>query len=202
MAEKRSEAPSGLSVGLLGGSFNPAHEGHLHLTHMALEALALDRIWWLVSPQNPLKSTHDMAPLDERLAGARALVEKSGDPRILVTAIETELGTRYTIDTVRALKARYADTRFVWLMGADNMIELPRWANWRELTQEIPIAVYPRPGFTMKARTCPAAALLRSVTLEASEAARLAKSAPPALVFLDGPEHLASSTEIRARHGR
>lgn len=198
MAEKRSEAPSGLSVGLLGGSFNPAHEGHLHITRMCLRALQLDRVWWLVSPQNPLKSNHGMASLETRLASARALIEKSGEPHIVATDIETRLGTRYTIDTVRALKAHHHDTRFVWLMGADNLLQLPRWAKWQQLTREIPLAVYPRPGVTLKARLSPAAKMLAPYTLEASDAPLLANLVPPALTFLEGSEHPASATAIRA----
>lgn len=188
----------GLKIGLLGGSFNPAHEGHLHITRMCLRALQLDRVWWLVSPQNPLKTTHDMASLETRLASARALIEKSGEPRIAATDIETRLGTRYTIDTVRALKARHSDTRFVWLMGADNLLQLPRWAKWRQLTREIPLAVYPRPGLTLKARLSPAAKMLAPYTLEASDAPLLADLVPPALTFLEGSEHPASATAIRA----
>lgn len=196
---KRTEllAP-GLRVGLLGGSFNPAHEGHLHLTRMCLKALALDRVWWLVSPQNPLKGEADMAPLGTRLESAAALVAKAGDPRIAVTDIETRLGTRYTVDTVAALKTRHPDIRFVWLMGADNMLQLPRWARWRELVGLVPVAVYPRPGFTLKARVSLAAQMLKEVTLDASDAPLLADCRPPALVFLAGPEHRASATAIRA----
>lgn len=188
----------GLRIGLLGGSFNPAHEGHLHITRMCLRALQLDRVWWLVSPQNPLKTTHGMASIETRLAFARALIEKSGAHRITATDIETRLGTRYTIDTVRALKARHRDTRFVWLMGADNLLQLPRWAKWRELTHEIPLAVYPRPGLTLKARLSPAARMLAPHTLEASDAPLLADLAPPVLTFLEGDEHPASATAIRA----
>lgn len=188
----------GLRVGLLGGSFNPAHEGHLHLTRMCLKALALDRVWWLVSPQNPLKGEADMAPLAARLEGAAALVGQAGDPRIAVTDIEARLGTRYTVDTVAALKARHPDIRFVWLMGADNMLQLPRWARWRELVRLVPIAVYPRPGFTLKARVSLAAQMLKEVTLDASDAPLLADCRPPALVFLAGPEHPASATALRA----
>ncbi|MEN6541667.1 nicotinate-nucleotide adenylyltransferase [Parvibaculum sp.] len=199
---KRSEALApGMTVGLLGGSFNPAHEGHLHLTRMCLKALALDRIWWLVSPQNPLKSASGMAPQEARVKAAEELVAKSGDPRIVVTDIETRLGTRFTIDTVRALKARHPDIRFVWLMGADNLLQLPRWAKWRELTHEIAMAVYPRPGFTLKARLSPAAMMLKPATLDQSDARLLARVAPPALVFLDGREHPASATSIRAARG-
>ncbi len=196
---KRDEAPTpGLKVGLLGGSFNPAHEGHLHLTRMCMKALALDRVWWLVSPQNPLKSATGMAPLATRMKAANDLVAKSGDRRIAVTDIETRLGTRFTIDTVRALKTRHPGTRFVWLMGADNLLQLPRWAKWRDLVDEIPLAVYPRPGFTLKARLSPAAAMLKPVTLEPSDASLLARLEPPVLVFLDGRTHPASATAIRA----
>jgi len=199
---KRNEALApGMTVGLLGGSFNPAHEGHLHLTRMCLKALALDRIWWLVSPQNPLKSASGMAPLSTRMKDAEELVARSGDPRIVVTDIETRLGTRFTIDTIRALKAHHPDIRFVWLMGADNMLQLPRWAKWRDLTREIAMAVYPRPGFTLKARLSPAATMLKGMTLDQSDAALLARATPPALVFLEGPEHAASATSIRAARG-
>lgn len=199
---KRNEALApGMTVGLLGGSFNPAHEGHLHLTRMCLKALALDRIWWLVSPQNPLKPATGMAPQAARIKAAEELVAKSGDPRIVVTDIETRLGTRFTIDTVRALKAHHPDIRFVWLMGADNLLQLPRWAKWKELTHEIPMAVYPRPGYSLKARLSPAAAMLKPVTLDQSDASLLARIAPPALVFLDGREHPASATSIRAARG-
>jgi nicotinate-nucleotide adenylyltransferase len=186
-----------LKVGLLGGSFNPAHEGHLHLTRMAIRSLGLDRVWWLVSPQNPLKPTSGMASLASRLASARALVAKAGDRRIAVTDIETRLGTRYTVDTLAALKARHPDIRFVWLMGADNMVQLPRWRHWRKFVGETPIAVYPRPGISLKARLSPAAAILKSVTLDASDAQLLPFIEAPALVFLEGREHPASATAIR-----
>lgn len=182
----------GMKVGLLGGSFNPPHEGHLHISRMALAALGLDRLWWLVSPQNPLK---ERAPaLDDRVKAARALARH---PRIAVTDIERRLRTRYTIDIVRALKTRHPDVRFVWIMGADNLIELPRWRRWRELTAEIPIAVYPRPGYTLKARLAPALTLYRHARLDASDASLLPYAEPPAILFLEGPQHPASSTEKR-----
>ncbi|HUD51676.1 nicotinate-nucleotide adenylyltransferase [Parvibaculum sp.] len=196
---KRDEALApGLRIGLLGGSFNPAHEGHLHLTRMCMKALALDRVWWLVSPQNPLKSEAGMAPLAARMKAAQELVAKAGERRIAVTDIETRLGTRFTIDTVRALKTQYPGIRFVWLMGADNLLQLPRWAKWNELTREIALAVYPRAPFTLRARLSPAAAMLKAVTLEPSDASLLPLVHPPALVFLGGHEHPASATAIRA----
>jgi nicotinate-nucleotide adenylyltransferase len=188
----------GMTVGLMGGSFNPAHDGHLHVARMCLKALGLDRIWWLVSPQNPLKSAADMAPLATRLASARTLAAASGDPRIIATDIETRLRTRYTIDTIKALQRIHHDVHFVWLMGADNMLQFPRWANWRDIADRVPIAVYPRPGFTLKARLSPAASLLKPVTLDTSDSRLLAHLPAPALVFLQGREHPASASAIRA----
>ncbi len=141
MARRELLTP-GLKVGLLGGSFNPAHEGHLHITKMCLKALGLDRVWWLVSPGNPLKPVKGMAPFAERLASAEAMAR---DPRIVVSDIETRLGTRYTADTLAALTGRFPEIRFVWLMGADNMLQFPKWRNWREIAETVPIAVYPVP---------------------------------------------------------
>ncbi|MBX3489525.1 nicotinate-nucleotide adenylyltransferase [Parvibaculum sp.] len=198
MTRRRELLTPRMKVGLLGGSFNPAHEGHLHLTRMCLRALGLDRVWWLVSPQNPLKPETGMAPFADRFASAQAMAR---DPRICVSDIETRLGTRYTADTLTALRARHPDVRFVWLMGADNMIDLPRWRRWRDIAGGVPIAVYPRPGFTLKARLSPAAAALRPHLLDASDGALLADAAPPALIFLEGPESRHSATEIRSRGG-
>jgi nicotinate-nucleotide adenylyltransferase len=184
----------GLKVGLLGGSFNPAHEGHRLVSTMSMRQLGLDQVWWLVSPQNPLKPESGMAPLDERLEGAR---EAADHPRIIITDIENQLGTRYTVDTVHALQQRFRDVRFVWLMGADNMIQLPKWSKWHELVDTIPIAIYPRPGFTLKARLSPAASTYRSAWLDGSDAALLSSLAAPALCFLEGPQDSISATSIR-----
>tara|TARA_R110000868_G_scaffold175711_3_gene412875 strand:- start:89 stop:691 length:603 start_codon:yes stop_codon:yes gene_type:complete len=190
--------PPGTTIGLMGGSFNPAHDGHLHVARLSARALGLDAVWLLVSPQNPLKSTSGMAPQGKRLAAARALVAASGARNITVTGIEANLRTTRSIDTLRALKRRFPLVHFVWLMGADNMLQFPRWAKWREITREVPIAVYPRAGFTLKARLSPAAAYLRAVTLEAGDARLLPQLAAPALVFLEGRTHPASATAIRA----
>lgn len=187
-----------MTIGLLGGSFNPAHEGHLHVARMCQRALKLDRIWFLVSPQNPLKPVKGMAPLAKRLASARALVAQKGSTRIAVTDIERVLGTSRTVDTLAALKHRFPHIKFVWLMGADNMLQLPRWARWRDIAHAVPIAVYPRPGFTLKARLSPAARYLAPVTIDTTDAALLPHLEAPALVFLEGREHSASSTAIRA----
>ncbi|MDO9125862.1 MAG: nicotinate-nucleotide adenylyltransferase [Parvibaculum sp.] len=197
MARRELLAP-GLKVGLLGGSFNPAHEGHLHVTRMCLRTLGLDRVWWLVSPQNPLKPDKGMAPFDKRFASAEKMAR---DPRICVSDIEARLGTRYTADTLATLTGRFPQIRFVWLMGADNMIQLPRWSRWRDIVATVPIAVYPRPGFTLKARLSPAAVALRDVTLDPSDAALLPSLAAPAVVFLEGPESPQSATSIRRQGG-
>jgi nicotinate-nucleotide adenylyltransferase len=144
----------GLRIGLLGGSFNPAHLGHIHASALALKALHLDYVWWLVSPQNPLKSEHGMAEFPKRLAAARRFTRP---PRIVVTGIEAELGTRFTIETLAALKRRFPKVRFVWLMGSDNLIELPRWRRWQDIFNTVPIAVIARPGTALRARTSKAA---------------------------------------------
>ncbi|MGB6085807.1 nicotinate-nucleotide adenylyltransferase [Parvibaculum sp.] len=188
----------GLKVGLLGGSFNPAHEGHRHISLMCLEAMELDCVWWMVSPGNPLKPQESMASFDERLNSAR---EMARDPRIIVSDIETRLGTRYTADTLAALTRRHPEVHFVWLMGADNMLQFPQWRNWRTIAETVPIAVYPRPGYTEKALTSPAAQELAHAILRPDEAKRLPLATPPALIFLSGPETPLSATEIREKSG-
>ncbi len=145
-------------TGLLGGSFNPAHRGHRQISLAALERLALDEVWWLVSPGNPLKSGTDMAPLAARVASAKRVTRRAP---MRVTAIERELGTRYTIDTLRALVRRYPRRRFVWIMGADNLAQFHRWKDWRAIARLVPIAVFARPGYEAKAMASPAMAWLR-----------------------------------------
>ena len=132
----------GQRIGLLGGSFDPAHAGHLHISEMALRRFRLDRVWWLVSPGNPLKP-HGPAPLAERIAAARRIAD---DPRIVVTGIEARLGTRWTADTIAALKARFPGVRFVWLMGSDNLVQFSRWDRWRGIAAQVPIGVIARPA--------------------------------------------------------
>lgn len=186
----------GQRIGLFGGSFNPAHNGHVHVSHHAITALGLDALWWLVASQNPLKPASGMAKLEDRVAGARIMVR---DRRIKVGAFELALGTRYTIDTVRALKRRFPTVRFVLVIGADNLIELSRWKDWTALLRAIPIAVYPRPGYTLKARNARAARRFAHARLDTTDAKALLVSQPPALVFLGGPEHTASATAIRSQ---
>lgn len=190
----------GQRIGLLGGSFNPAHGGHLAISREALRRLRLDRVWWLVSPQNPLKSTGETAPLAERLAGARAWARH---PRILAGALETELGTTYSADTLRALRRRFPGVRFVWLMGADNLIQIPAWKNWQELFHTLPVAVFNRPSYHLRALAGKAARRFARHRVPERRAAGLADKAPPAWVFIHQGLNAQSSTRIRAaRRGR
>ena len=185
-------------VGLLGGSFNPAHEGHLHISRLALELLVLDEVWWLVSPQNPLKPEAGMASFEGRLEEARRIAE--GHPEITVSALEEELGTRYTVDTAQALRARYPDTDFVLLVGADILEELPRWRKWERLFHILPIAVFARKPYSLRALSGPAAQRFAEFRLAEEEAPTLAGRPPPAWVFLHIAEHPASATAIRTAH--
>jgi len=168
----------GLCVGLLGGSFDPAHQGHLYVSEVALRRLALDYVWWLVSPQNPLKAA--AAPLAGRLAGARALV--GGRPRLIVSDLETTLGTRYTVDTLKALQRRFPEVRFVWLMGSDNLGQFHRWRRWEQIARLVPVAVVLRPGSVL-------------APLSAKAARRLGRR----IIMLDGRRNEASATAIRAK---
>ena len=143
-----SEVSDGSHIGLLGGSFNPAHEGHLEISLLALEKLSLDCIWWMVSPQNPLKPKKGMASISERLSTARSAAD---DPRISVTDIETELGTLYTADTLLALRDHFSETRFVWLMGADNLLQMHHWQKWSKIFYTVPVAVFARPNYSLPA---------------------------------------------------
>lgn len=186
-----------MRIGLFGGSFNPAHAGHLHVSRLALRLLRLDQVWWLVSPQNPLKPTRGMAGLEERLREARAII--GGDQRIVATAVEAGLGTTYTVDTVRALQRRFSGHRFVWLMGADNLVQLPRWRAWRRLFRSVAIAVFDRPTYSIRAVHGKAARRFASARLPERRAQRLVDMAPPAWVFFPGRLHAGSATAIRAR---
>ncbi|MEO1190754.1 MAG: nicotinate-nucleotide adenylyltransferase [Pseudomonadota bacterium] len=170
----------GQRVGLLGGSFNPAHAGHFHISKEALKRLSLHEIWWLVSPQNPLKSTCGMAPLDQRLAGARRVARH---PRIRVTAIETLLESRYTAETLRRLQKRFPGVSFVWLMGADNMIQISRWHDWQSIFRQLPVAVFARPSYSMGASSSKAACRFRDSRLVGGAARGLARRSPPAWAF-------------------
>ena len=181
-------------TGLLGGSFNPAHGAHRAVSLFALEALGLDEVWWLVSPGNPLKPKHGMAPLEARVRSAR---EQAKLAPIKVTAIERELGTVYTIDTLRALKRRFRRRRFVWLMGADNLAQFHLWKDWREIAAEMPIAVVNRPGYDDGALASPAMAWLRAYRLTAAEFRNRDEWSAPALIELRFDPDPRSATELR-----
>jgi nicotinate-nucleotide adenylyltransferase len=187
----------GVRIGLLGGSFNPAHEGHLHITRKLLSRLGLDYVWWMVSPQNPLKPSKGMAPFAERFETARSVAK--ADRRIIVTDIETRLGTRFTADTTEKLTRVAPTTRFVWLMGADNLIQISKWQNWQRIFESVPIAVYDRPGYTLKAASSKAALAFARQRVSEVHARNLALMPPPAWVFLHGALSDASATAIRAR---
>lgn len=189
------KARRGMVVGLLGGSFDPAHDGHVHVTREALKRMGVDRVWWLVSPGNPLKARQP-APMAERLAHARRLMQ---DPRVVVTDLEARLGTVYTADTIRRLQAIYPGVAFVWLMGADNLVQFHRWGRWREIMARVPVGVLARPGSGLRARLSVAAQIFRGHRVERGE--NLAGCKPPAWVFVNLPMHDASSSEIRARGG-
>lgn len=186
-------ATPGLRVGLLGGSFDPPHAGHAHISRWALKALALDQVWWLVSPGNPLKS-EGPADLDRRMAASRALVTH---PRIKVTDLERRFGTRYTAQTLDRVTALYPGVRFVWLMGSDNLAGFHRWDRWDEIMHKMPIGVLARPGDQVAAGCSPAARRFRRARLPARRATALPFRAAPCWSLLTGPMMDISSTQIR-----
>jgi nicotinate-nucleotide adenylyltransferase len=186
-----------LRVGLLGGSFNPAHDGHRHISLLAMQALALDEVWWLVSPQNPLKPEKGMASLAERVSGARVIARH---PRIRVTDLEAQFETRYTIDTLCALRRVFPGYRFVWLMGADNLAQISRWRDWRAIFATVPIAVFSRPSYAFSAATGVASRHYGKACLPERFAKNLADRKPPAWVFLKTAQSPVSATRLRG-HG-
>lgn len=183
-------------VGLLGGSFNPAHGGHRAISLAAIRALALDEVWWLVSPGNPLKDgAADMAPFAARFASAARMARRAP---IRASAIERRLGTRYTVDTVATLVRRYPKTDFIWLMGADNLAQFDRWKGWRKLACEVPIAVVARPGYDRKALAAPAMGWLRRGRRRADQAKNWTQWRLPALVLLRFRPDPRSASALRA----
>ncbi|MEM6585335.1 MAG: nicotinate-nucleotide adenylyltransferase [Pseudomonadota bacterium] len=181
-------------IGLLGGSFNPAHGGHRRITRFAMDALGLDEVWWLVSPGNPLKPKAGMAPLRARLKSARLQARRAP---IVPTAIEKHLQTRYTVDTLKALRRRYPKREFVWLMGSDNLAEFHRWKDWRTIARTLPIAVIARPGYNADALASPAMAWLRRYSVSAAGFRKRGQWSAPALVFLRFDPDDRSATAIR-----
>lgn len=182
-------------VGLLGGSFDPPHEGHVHITLWALRRLGLDWVWWLVTPGNPLKP-RGPAEIERRMAACRAIMRH---PKVVVTDIERHLGSPYTARTLDALSRRYPGVRLVWLMGADNLVGLHRWDRWERIMRHYPIGVLARPGEQLRAGFCPAAVRFAQGRLKQADAKALARRRPPAWVLLTGPMSPASSTAIRRR---
>jgi len=187
-------APAGATVGLLGGSFDPAHAGHVRITREALKRFRLDRVWWLVSPGNPLKQSGPAA-LDARLARARAVMRH---PRVQITGIEARLGTQYTAETLAALARLYPRLRFVWLMGADNLAQFDQWEQWRAIMHSVPVGVIARPGARGAARTAKAARVFRAARLPGRAAGLLSGRAAPAWAHVNVPMCSLSSSAIRA----
>jgi len=189
----------GQRVGLYGGSFNPAHEGHAHVAETARRRLNLDRVIWLVSPQNPLKARHATADLAERMAGARSFAHGRD---MIVSDLESRLGSAYTIDTVRTLKQRFPGVDFVWIMGADSLASFHRWRGWVQIMGEVPVAVVSRPWISLRSRFAPAARRFARFRIPSIAAATLPGRTPPAWVFLRGPLNFQSSTALRERRTR
>jgi nicotinate-nucleotide adenylyltransferase len=182
-------------VGLLGGSFNPAHRGHRRMSLAAIDALGLDELWWLVSPGNPLKAAAGMAPFTARLASARRQARRS---RIRVSDFEAKAGTRYTVDTIDLLLGRSPNTRFIWLMGEDTLPDFHRWKAWRRLARLVPIAVLSRPGYGDEARAARAMGWLRHFVRPSTMARQWATWSAPAIIFLRLPPDPTSATRLRA----
>ncbi len=188
-------ASKGQSVGLLGGSFDPAHAGHVHITETALRRFGLDRVWWLVSPGNPLKS-HGPGPLTDRMAAARGIMRH---PRVTVTDIEARWNTRFTAQTLQRLQSRYPQVRFVWLMGADNLAQLHRWQDWRWIMDHVPVGVLARPGNRLSAPLSKAAQVYRHARIPAAAAQSLGRADAPAWCFVNLPLSHAASSLIRTQ---
>jgi nicotinate-nucleotide adenylyltransferase len=189
---------NGMRIGLLGGSFNPPHAAHRAISLFAIKRLKLDRVWWLVTPGNPLKDHGSLRDLDARAEAARKM---ANDPRIDVSCLESVIGTRYTVDTISYLRRRASGLRFVWIMGADNLAQFHRWQNWRRIASEVPIAVVDRPPQSFRALAAPAAQALARYRLPENQAGRLADQRAPAWVFLAGLKLNLSSTGLRKPDG-
>jgi nicotinate-nucleotide adenylyltransferase len=184
----------GLRIGIFGGSFNPPHAGHRLVTLTALHRLKLDRIWWIVTPGNPLKDTRGLPPLAERMAACRKLMP---EPMVDITGFEAAIGTRYTLDTLRYLKHRCPHVQFAWIMGADNLIQFHRWQGWREIAKLMPIAVVDRPGVTLKATASRTALALAKGRVPPAKLFTKRPASSPRWTFIHGPRSSLSSTALR-----
>ena len=185
---------AGLKIGLLGGSFNPAHDGHREMSLYALKHLGLDQVWWLVSPQNPLKNNADMAAFERRVVYAQHVATH---PRLIVTTIESDLGTRYTADTLRKLKRRFPRARFVWLMGADNLQQIPRWKDWQDIFSLVSVAVFRRPSYPAGRTLGQAAIRFGCAWRKPTTGKTLTQGSLPAWIILDNKLNYTSATQIR-----
>ena len=181
-------------VGILGGSFDPAHEGHLEITHAALEFLDLDYIWWLVSPGNPLKNDNEISSFENRFYSAKNMAD---DPRIIVTDLEQKLGTKYTIDTLEKIIYNHPNHKFIWLMGADNLAQFNQWKDWRKIADTVPFAIFNRPSYSKQSMQSVAATELREFRIDEKDAGLLYKLKPPAWIYYTLSKNPMSSTEIR-----
>lgn len=184
----------GMQIGLFGGSFNPPHAGHALVAEIALRRLALDQLWWMVTPGNPLKSKRELAPLSRRLELSEGVAK---DPRIKVTAFEASYNVRFTADTLALIKARNPGVEFVWIMGADNLRDFHRWQSWRQIAMTFPIAVIDRPGATLAFLSSMLAKTFDYARIDEIDAPRLARMKAPAWTFIHGPRSSLSSTAIR-----
>ncbi len=184
----------GQRIGLFGGSFNPAHRGHLMVALYAMKRLQLDWVWWMVSPQNPLKPTRDTAEYNTRLAATKLIARH---PRFVVTDLERQIGAKYTADTLRQLKGAFAKAKFVWIMGADSLANLHHWHNWNEIVETLPLAVLARPGYSIRALGSVAALRYAEDQIASQQSARLVNTCAPAWTFITMPLRKESSTEIR-----
>jgi nicotinate-nucleotide adenylyltransferase len=189
----------GMRIGLFGGTFDPPHEAHLGASLIALKRLKLDRVWWMVTPGNPLKSAAGLPGLEERMAASRAYVRS---PKMRITGFEAELGSPYTYATIRFVTRRLPLVHFVWVMGADNLATFHHWQHWRDIARAVPIAVVDRPGWHLKALASPAARFLARARLPEDRAGLLPGRRPPAWVFLTTRLSEASSTALRRGNGR
>jgi nicotinate-nucleotide adenylyltransferase len=198
LAPSLAELPrhsAGMRIGLFGGTFNPPHDGHRLASLTALSRLGLDRLWWMVTPGNPLKENLDLPELDERMTAARLVAH---DPRIDVTGFEAHIGTRYTYDTLSYLRRRCPHVHFVWIMGADNLAGFHKWQKWQAIARMMPIVVIDRPGSTLKAVHSRAGHMLAQHRIDETDALLLPRMTAPAFAFLHGPRSDLSSTELRA----
>lgn len=193
MRHQLPPARAGMTIGLFGGSFDPPHMGHVHITREALRRLRLDRVWWLVTPGNPLKP-RGPAAIEVRMQAARRLMQH---PRVVISDIERHIGTRWTVQTLSRLRALYPGVRFVWIMGADNLASMHRWDRWEAIMEGVPIAVFDRPGQRVRARRSKAALRFAEARLRAGAARALGRSPAPAWVFLSVPMRDISSTRLR-----